>query len=127
MNRTVELYAPLFGRILLGGFFLWNGVQEVLNFPTTIEIFTHGGFPYPTYFALAASFIEVLGGMAVVTGVRIRLAASVLAVYVLLTSILLTTDQSQIHTQLFLENFAVIGGLLYVVAYGSGRWSPDWK
>lgn len=127
VNRTVELYAPLFGRILLGGFFLWNGIQEILSFPTTVEIFSRGGFMYPTALATIAAAVEVFGGIAVVTGVRIRLAATVLALYLLSTSIIFVTAQSQAHTQLLLENFAVIGGLLYVITYGSGRWSSDWK
>ena len=127
MNRTLELYAPLFGRILLGGFFLWNGIQEILNFPTTVAIYSHGGFSNATVFATVASAIEVLGGIAIVTGVRIRFAAATLIIYLLCTSVVFMTVQSQTYTQLFLENFAVIGGLLYIMTYGSGRWSADWK
>ena len=128
MNHWSETYAPLIGRIFIGGFFLWNGIQEVLSLDATVKIFIHApAYLSPSSWAVLAIAIEVLGGMALIVGIQTRLAAALLAIYVLVTSVVLIGVSSSVHTQLFLQDMAIIGGLLYVSAFGSGRWSRDWR
>lgn len=125
MNRTLRYYAPLVGRIFMGGFFLWNGIQGVLNFLATTDIFIKLGFPQPVVFAAIACTIEVLGGIALVVGYKTRLAAGLLIIYSSLVSAITFDISSAIQTQLFLANTAIVGGLLYICAYGAGRFSQD--
>ncbi len=124
MDKQLELYAPLLGRIMIGGFFLWNGIHQALNVPTTISIFSSIGFPQPIAWALGAISIEVLGGIVLIVGYKSRISASILALYTT-ASILLVGSLGAFQLQLFLANMAVVGGLLYVSTYGSGRWSTD--
>lgn len=127
MHPWVKNYTPLFGRILIGGFFVWNGVQNTLHLSSTIEIFALNGAPGAVWFAVLAASIQVLGGIGVVVGFRPRLCAALLAVYVMLVSIFFFDANTAAGTHLFLQRMAIVGGLLYVVAYGSGKWSTDRK
>ncbi len=125
MNRLIKNYAPLFGRILLGGFFLWNGVQTLLHLPATAEMLTTAGLPSSVFLATLVGAIEVLGGIGLVVGFHTRLCAAVLAFYIALVAGFLFNANDAAGTHLFLQRMAIVGGLLYVVAYGSGRWSTD--
>ncbi len=119
------MYAPLVGRILVGGFFLWNGIQAVLGLDSTISVFIQNGLPQPTALALLAAGLEVLGGVALVVGFKTRLSAVLLAVYLILISTLVGGASGPVQTQTFLEHMAIIGGLLYICAYGSGGYSLE--
>lgn len=109
----------------MGGFFLWNGIQGVLNFLATTDIFITLGFPQPVAFAAAACAVEVLGGIALVVGYKTRLSAGFLILYSTLVSCITFDISSAVQTQLFLANTAIVGGLLYICAYGAGRFSQD--
>lgn len=125
MDRWVKSYAPLFGRILVGGFFLWNGIQQALNLPAATEIFIALGLPNPVLFATLATAVEVGGGIGLILGFRTRMCAALLAFYVMLASGSFFNTNTAAGMQLFLQNMAILGGLLYITAYGSGKWSTD--
>jgi putative oxidoreductase len=124
MDRVwIDCYAPLVGRIFLGGLFLWNGIQAALNLPAAAQIFTAHGIPGGMYWAAAAIAVEALGGIAVVVGVWTRASALMLALYLILQSVFLTNFSNDAELNLFVINLGLVGGLLYVSAYGAGRWS----
>ena len=125
MQDWIRAYAPLIGRILVGGFFLWNGIQQLLDLDTTVSVFTQAGLPQPNYLALGATALEIVSAIALVVGFKTRLSAVVLVLYLLLMSVFLITASSPPQTQTFLENMAIVGGLLYICAYGSGIYSLE--
>ena len=125
MQDWTRAYAPLIGRILVGGFFLWNGIQQILNFDAMVGIFIQTGLPQPTYLALGAATLEILVAMALIVGFKTRFSAAVLVLYTLVASVMLIYIPGPGNTQIFLANMAVIGGLLYICAYGAGVWSTD--
>jgi len=68
-----------------------------------------------------------LCGIALIVGVWSRPAALVLVVFVVGTAFLQTgSAQSALAQALFLQDMAIVGGLLYVSAYGAGAWSTSW-
>lgn len=121
MNVWIDCYAPLVGRIFLGGLFLWNGIQAALNVPATAQIFTGHGLSHGLYWALAAIIIEVLCGIGVVAGLWTRQSALLLAFYLLLQSAVATNFGNDAELNLFVINLGLVGGLLYVAAYGAGQ------
>jgi len=125
MPHWIQNYTPLFGRILIGGFFIWNGVQSILHLPSTIEIFSSAGTTYGVWLAIVAAFVQVVCGIGLVAGFRTRLSAAALAVYVICASVFLFDTNATAGIHLFLQRMAIVGGLLYIVAYGSGKWSTD--
>ena len=120
MNRWEESYAPLFGRILLGGFFVWDGVRALLHLPSLLDIFSDAATSEVFGMALFAATLSLLGGILLVIDFKPRIMAGLLALYLLTSSVLVFMSPSPIGAQLFLEHMAVVGGLLYVMAFGSG-------
>ncbi len=127
MDNWSDIFAPLVGRILMGGFFLWNGIEATLNFPNTVVTFASIGSPSPVALALIAIIAEVICGILLVVGLWSRVAALILVACVVGTAFLQTGAQSPLAQALFLQDMAIIGGLLYVSAYGAGVWSTSWK
>jgi putative oxidoreductase len=117
----------LIGRILMGGFFLWNGIEATLNFESATMVFASVKMPHPEVFAMIAIAIEVVCGILLVVGTYTRPAAITLSVFVFSTSLLHPGTANSFSQMLFLQDMAIIGGLLYISAYGSGFWSNDWK
>ena len=111
----------------MGGFFLWNGIETTLNFPNTVATFATIGSPSPVALAIIALGVEIACGILLVVGLWSRVAALVLVVFVVATAFLQTGPQSDMAQALFLQDMAIIGGLLYVSAYGAGAWSTAWK
>ena len=111
----------------MGGFFLWNGIEAGLNFPGTVVTFANAGSPNPIALALIAIAVEVACGILLVVGIWSRAAALMLVVFVIGTAFLQSGVQSPLQQAFFLQDMAIIGGLLYVSAYGAGAWSTAWK
>lgn len=131
MDRFTEIYAPIIGRILMGGFFLWDGIEKSLNFSSTVQLFISNGLPTSLFnpnstlaVAAIAIAVEVLGGIALVVGYKTSPTALGLAIFTILTSPLYLNFSGEAAVSLFLQNMAVVGGLLYIGAFGSGPWDP---
>jgi putative oxidoreductase len=127
MDNWADIFAPLIGRILMGGFFLWEGIISALNFPNTAATFATIGSPSPVVLAAIAIGIEVLCGIALVVGIECRIASLILVVFVIASAFIQPVIQNEASQAFFLQNMAIVGGLLYVSAYGSGAWSPAWR
>ena len=116
----------LVGRSLLAAIFVMSGLGKIVQPAVTIGYMKAAGLPLaPIGFAVAA-LIEVGGGLALILGYRVRVSATVLALFALATATIFHsafTDQNQmIH---FFKNVAMAGGLLQVAAFGGGRLSLD--
>jgi uncharacterized membrane protein YphA (DoxX/SURF4 family) len=114
-------YAPLVGRIFVGGFFLWSGIQEVLNLPFAVSMLALAGAPQPTLLAVSAAAVMIGGGIALVVDFKTRIFALLLIAYLLVSSLSLFTDLTPSHLQLFLQSLAIIGGLLYMASFNPRR------
>jgi putative oxidoreductase len=114
------------GRLLLATIFLLSGVQKLTAASGTIAYIGSAGLPAPEAAYGAAVVIEILGGLALLFGYKARLVAAVLAVFTIAAALAFHSDlgdQNQfIH---FLKNLAITGGLLQVLAFGSGSFSLD--
>ncbi len=126
MHNYGDIFAPLIGRILVGGFFIWNGIETALNFPAAVGSIITTGAPMPVALAVASIAIEVLCGIALVVGFKTSPAALLLALYVIVVAFFYTGFSSGSAQTLFLQDMAIVGGLLYISAYGSGSWASDW-
>lgn len=122
MNRFTDIYAPIIGRVLLGGFFLWDGIEKSLNLAGTIQLLGNGGLPVPTILAVLMIAVEVLGGIGLIVGFMTSTIALALAIYAILTSLLLINFNGETGISLFLRNMAIVGGLFSISALGAGTW-----
>jgi putative oxidoreductase len=118
--------AALAGRVLLAAIFLLSGFGKVVQPGPTIAYISSAGLPFPQIALAGSALVELAGGIALILGYRTRLVATILALFSIVTALVFhsdLTDQNQfIH---FFKNLAMAGGLLQIVAFGSGRLSLD--
>jgi putative oxidoreductase len=69
-------------RIVTGVVFVMHGVQKlfIIGIPQVVGFFGQAGIPYPRFFAIVVSLVELFGGAALVLGVATRVAAALLAI-----------------------------------------------
>jgi len=116
----------LVGRILLAAIFVMSGLGKIAQPAITIGYMRAAGLPLAPVGLAVAALIEVGGGLALILGYRVRVTATLLALFALATATIFHSafaDQNQmIH---FFKNVAMAGGLLQVAAFGGGRLSLD--
>jgi putative oxidoreductase len=117
-------YVPLIGRILLGLIFVMSGVNKITGFEGTQQYMASQGMPITAVLLVGAIVVEILGGLSVILGLWARAGAAALVLFLIPATLIFHTDFSQ-QTQMimFLKNLSIMGGLLLVMAYGSGPYS----
>jgi putative oxidoreductase len=128
MQNLCNAWAPLLGRLFLAAIFVFSGINKVLNFEGVTGAVESVGIPLPAVATVITIILELGGALLLIVGWKIRLGALALIVFTALATAFFHmdfADQSQV-TQ-FLKNLGLIGGLLYVIAYGAGRYALDSK
>ena len=121
----------LIGRILLATIFLVAGIRKVMAIAGTTAYMTKLGFPMPDVMVWVAVIIEIGGALALIAGWQTRRAAWLMIVFTAIATMMAHRfwefDAAQYGNQLnhFLKNVAIIGGMLYIAAFGPGRVSVD--
>jgi putative oxidoreductase len=116
----------LLGRVLLALIFVLSGLNKIGNFSGTQQMMAQHGMPYTPLFLIAAILVEVIGGLSVLVGYRARVGATVLALFMVPTTVIFHTNfADQVQMVMFLKNLSITGGLLMVAAHGSGSLSLD--
>nr|WP_245432801.1 DoxX family protein [Mesorhizobium loti] len=105
------------GLILLGGVFVWAGLEHFLRFRTITGQLGEQGFPAPVPLLAAGSLLEIAAGLCVVLGFHRPYAAAALVVFTIAASALALNfwrysgPQRRGLRSAFIINIAVIGGL----------------
>jgi putative oxidoreductase len=129
MNDSSNSMLPLVGRILVSTVFLFSGLGKVMAFSLMTGLAAGKHMPLPALMIGGAAAVELLGGLAILTGFQARLASWILFVYLIPTTLLfhnfwalggMDRVDAQAH---FLKNVAIMGGLLFLAAFGSGAYS----
>lgn len=130
MSNTTLLFrthGTLVGRILIGGFFLLAGLNKLMGeagVAGTAGYIESVGLPVPALLAWIALLIEIIFGLALIVGKKTSKAALGLAIFVILVSFIFHGPQlwadNAAQQMSFMKNIAILGGLLYLIAYGPG-------
>ncbi len=124
-QNACQQHGTLVARIFMGGFFLLAGFNKLsggVAGPEGFESMVAGiGIPAPLLVAWLVVLIEIIGGAALILGYKFRDAAGVLFVFTLITTLLVHLDMND---PMLMKNAAIMGGLLYMMAYGPGN---GWK
>lgn len=132
MTRPADSLILFIARIALAVLFLWGGAMKLLGYAGFVGYLHAKGVSYAQFGAAAAVAIELLGGLALVFGVRMRAVAFLLAVYAIVTAVLghdfwnvNNLAAQQVAVAQFGKNLAIAGGFLVLAVTGAGRLSID--
>ena len=125
MNQTAINAGNLTGRIFIAAIFLIAGIGKLgAGYAGTQGYMESMGVPgmlLPLVIAL-----EIGGAILVIAGFWTRLAALALAGFTVVSAVLFHADFSdQMQMIMFMKNFAIAGGFLFLAANGAGAWSID--
>lgn len=141
----LHMVIAIIGRILLSAIFVVAGLNKVLNWEASKEallsmLSTWSGYStipwmgvmvatlieHLEWFLCGATVCELLGGILVMFGFGARFGAFLLIVFLLPTTVLfhpfweLHPPERDVQAVMFMKNAAILGGLLVVLAFGSG-------
>ncbi|MGN6306358.1 MAG: DoxX family protein [Mesorhizobium sp.] len=120
--------AILVGRVLLSILFILAGYSKLTAISATAGWFGSIGLPMPTVTTVVVGLVELLGGLAVLIGFQTRIAAIVLAIFILGATAVAHLDFSQAGNALMLQkNLGLTGGFLLLAVLGAGAYSIDAK
>ena len=124
-------WADVLGRIGLALLFLWSGYTKFAYMAANVAYMKAYGMPAAELLIWAAGVFELIAGAMLVLGWKARWAALALAVYSAVAALIfhrywsVPADQVLDQQTHFMKNVAIIGGLLFVFAHGSGRLSVE--
>ncbi len=108
------------GRLCISAIFVITGVMHILAWHEKTAGLAAKGMPFPDFFLACAVVLMIGGGILLVTGQRINLAALALLVFMVPTTLLYhnfwsgpVDHQGQLIQ--FLKNLAIMGGLLMIL------------
>jgi len=124
-------WAPLAGRLLLSTIFILSGLTKFTDWSGTANYMAAHGLPLIPLLLPIAAIVEIVGGLALLFGVRSRAAALLLFLYLIPTTVVFHSYWSYSgveyinQMQHFLKNLAIMGGLALIVGLGPGFPSVD--
>jgi putative oxidoreductase len=119
-------YFTLFGRLLLSGLFIGSALG-MINDPAGTQYFmAFYGMPFVGFFMWATVAILLVAASCLLLGWKIRWAALTLALWLVPVTLIFHTkwsDPIQFHT--FMENFGLMGALIFISGVGTSAFSLD--
>ena len=127
MNAVLKEWGPLGGRVLISLIFLMSGLGKVFQFDGQVGYAASQGVPMASAAIAISAVIEIAAALMIIVGYKARLGAAALFLWMIPVSFMMhafwgITDQTwnQIHMIMFMKNLAMMGGMLFIMAYGSG-------
>ncbi|MCI0420567.1 MAG: DoxX family protein [Acidobacteria bacterium] len=121
----------LIGRVLLALIFILSGFGKITSFAASASYMASKGLPMPELLLLPTILIELGGGLLIAIGYKARWAALAIFLFLIPTTLIFhnfwAVEAEQVRVQMiqFQKNLAIMGGMLYIVFTGAGRYSLD--
>jgi putative oxidoreductase len=128
---ALNRFGPLVGRILIALIFVFSGFGKITGFEATAGYVASKGLPLPQLAVVVAIIVELGGGIMLVLGWKARWAAAAMFLFTAIAAIIFhnfwaaSGGEAQNQMIHFMKNISMLGGLLYIVVYGSGPLSID--
>jgi uncharacterized membrane protein YphA (DoxX/SURF4 family) len=122
-RSALEQVASTAGRLIFGGYFLYNGIHHFTDRKMLIGYAKSKGVSWPEAAVYGTGALLVLGGLSLLTGVKQKVGASLVTTF--LTGVTPAMhdywnvqDQSQRMNEMihFTKNLALIGGAAFAAA-----------
>ena len=131
MSKENQAKVMLVGRILMGLLFVVAAWSKSGRFDGSVAYMAKNGVPMAELMLYAALILEFVGGALLILGWKTRWTAIILAIFVAVITPIFhgfwAFEPAQMTDQLnhFLKNISIVGGLLYIFAFGAGSKSID--
>lgn len=128
-RQTIENLAALIGRFLISFIFIFSGIHKIIDFAGNVGFVASKGMPFPTFLLIISIIVEIVAGLMVLLGWYARIAAIILSLFIIIVTLVFhpfwtyPPEQAGIQMTMFWKNFAMLGGLLYIFAFGAGKYS----
>jgi putative oxidoreductase len=133
MQDMLDEYGPLVGRILIALIFLLSGISKITGFAGTAGYMASKGLPMVDVLLVITIAIELGGALMIITGFKARLGALALFLWMIPVTFIfhsfwsVPADQAMIQQIMFMKNLAIMGAMLYIMAFGPGPLSVNKK
>jgi uncharacterized membrane protein YphA (DoxX/SURF4 family) len=121
-------------RFLIALIFLMSGAGKIAGFAQTAEMMEKVGFPAASLFLTGAIVFEIVGGLSLLLGYKVRFGATLLIVFLIAATLIFHVPslgdaaKSQLEMIQVLKNLAILGGLIKFWADGAGYFALDnWR
>ena len=107
----------VFGRIFISALFLIEAVKKIFNPDMSMIYMSDHGVPEFLFYPSIA--FEIIIPLLLIAGYKTRIAASLLAVFVLTVTLIFHSHHiidDSMQLTIFLKNLAIIGGLLLIIS-----------
>ena len=107
----------VFGRIFISALFLIEAVRKFFNPDMSMMYMSDHGVPEFLFYPSIA--FEIIIPLLLIAGYKTRIAASLLAVFVLAVTLIFHSHHivdDSMQLTIFLKNLAIIGGLLLIIS-----------
>jgi putative oxidoreductase len=121
LHDAIVSYGTLLARVFMAAVFLYSGQDKLRRWQAGVKEVADLGLPWPRFFAAATIATQLVGGLAVLTGIGVVWGAAILALFTLAATALghpfwrLRGDRARQEFTTSLEHLAIIGGLLLLI------------
>ncbi|EAZ94319.1 DoxX family protein [Crocosphaera chwakensis] len=114
----------LLGRIFLSAIFIKSGVSKLLSPAQTQAYMASKGIPLTEVLLWATILVLIVGGLSVLLGYKSKIGACLLIGFLIPATVIFhgTFPEEEIA---FFKNLGLMGGLLMILAFGSGKFSLE--
>ncbi len=118
------------GRVLLSFIFLYEAYDSIFYYKATkLQMAAYGIAQSRDLLLVGAILTLLFGGILLLIGYRVRLGGTLVLLYWLPVTFIVHSwwndpiDVQRYEAIMFMRNLAIAGGVLHVMAHGSGRYS----
>jgi putative oxidoreductase len=121
----------LLGRIFIAWIFIPSGLRKLMDIERFSASLTERGVPMAELMAWVGGLVEFIGGLAVLIGVHVRFAAVLMILFTLAAALIahrfweFEMPARRMQQSQFFKNLAIVGGYLFLIATGGGRYCLD--
>lgn len=132
LHDITQKIGPLAGRLLIAALFIPAGLLKIPGFEATAGYMAAKGLPFVALLLVITILIEAGGGLMILLGWRAREAALVLFLFLIPVTVIFhgfwgieDPVKAAAEQRSFMKNIAIMGGVLFIAAFGSGPLSLD--
>ncbi|MBS3066567.1 DoxX family protein [Candidatus Pacearchaeota archaeon] len=125
MKGKYNEYGPTLIRVFLGLLLLIPGISKLMNPAGITGLLTGIGFPIPVLFAWIVILGEIIFGVTIIIGWKVKYTAWPLAIILAVAVITVAIPNMNGNPINLLFHLQAIAGLISLTLTGSGMWSID--